>query len=154
MLKVFRAVVEVDVVDGRVGGLLSVPLVDVRADVGFGADVEVGRFVVVVPEAGRLLAAVGLFLAGEVVTFSLAASGLVTGSSPPERSVESTGVAGVCSAGAGSAGVDSVGTGSGGVDSAGPDSASAASATTGSAVALTDSGSAGGATGSSVDAMM
>lgn len=144
MLKVFRAVVEVDVVDGRVGGLLSVPLVDVRADVGFGADVEVGRFVVVVPEAGRLLAAVGLFLAGEVVTFSLAASGLVTGSSPPERSVESTGVAGVCSVGAGSAGVDS----------AGPDSASAASATTGSAVALTDSGSAGGATGSSVDAMM
>lgn len=100
MLKVLRAVV--DVVGGRVGGRFNVPLVKARVEVGLVADdVDVGRFVVVVPEVGRLVVDVGLFLAGEV-KFSFAASGLVTGSSEegmppassPERRVESTGVAG------------------------------------------------------------
>jgi hypothetical protein len=147
VLKVFRAVVDVAVVGARVGGLLNVLLlVEVRADVGF-VDVVAGRFVVVVPAAGRLVDDAGLFLVGEVATFSLATSGLVTGSSPPETSVESTGVAGAGSSG--SAGVCSAGTGSVGACSAGRGSAGA-----GSAAGLFDSGSTGGATGSSAEAMM
>ena len=94
MLKVLRAVVEV--VGGRVGGLLNVVLLLEGRDeaVGFDAeDVEVGRFVLVVRVTVRLVVEVGSFLAGEVATFCLTASGLVTGSSP-EGAAESTGVAG------------------------------------------------------------
>lgn len=94
-----RAVV---VVGGRVGGLFKVvPPIDVREDVvDLGADdMEVGRFVVVEPDSGRLvvdvvLLDVGLFFAGDILVFSFPASGLVMGSSLPERMLDSTGVAG------------------------------------------------------------
>lgn len=148
VLKVLREVV--DVVVGRVGGLFNVLLVEVRdAEVGFVADdMEVGLFVAVVPETGRLVVAeVALFFAGEVATFSLAASGLVIGSSP-EGAVESTGVAGAALSDSGSAGGAastraSVGASAGGTASAGEETASAG------AFAASDGG-----IGSSVDAMM
>lgn len=144
MLKVLRDAVEVVV--GRVGGLFKAPLVVEARDVddGFVAeDMEVGLLVAVVPETGRLVVAeVGLFLAGEVTAFSLATSGLVTGSSPPERRVESTGVAGAALS-------DS--TSAGGAASAGGCTASVGEGAT-SAGACTASD--GGGTGSSVDAMM
>lgn len=101
VLSGFRVVV---VVGGRVGGLFNVPPLAAEGRevdvVGLGApDMELGRFVAGVPETGRLVAVellVGLFLVGEAFTFSLSleTSGLVTGSSLPESTVESTGVAG------------------------------------------------------------
>lgn len=114
-LKGLRTVVVV--VAGRVGGLFRVlPLVAagrvVEVVVLEGPDMEVGRLVVVVPDKGRLVLVVeeGLFLTGEALTFSLSleTSGLVTGSSLPERMVESTGVAGGAISGSTSAGATGV----------------------------------------------
>jgi hypothetical protein len=87
------------VVVGRVGGLFKVPLMLVRGEpvVGFDADDDVGRLVVAVPDTGRLTApgALGLALAGETLAVSLTTSGLdLTTSSPPERTEDSTEVAG------------------------------------------------------------
>jgi len=87
------------VVVGRVGGLFRVLLVLVRVVpvVGFDADDDVGRLVAAVPDTGRLTApgALGLALAGETLGASLTTSGLdLTSSSPPERTEDSTGVAG------------------------------------------------------------
>lgn len=91
-----------EVVVGRVGGLFRVlELVAPRAVEAVVLDAvvdEVGRFVVVVVlEVGRLEAAfaLGSVFAGRAWVFSLEASGLdwLT-SSLPERTVESTGVAG------------------------------------------------------------
>lgn len=96
------AVVPVVAVVGRVGGLFKeVPLVVLRkvdVDVFPVADDEVpGLFVVVVPVVGRLVVVVTeltSFLLGDTTRFSLDASGLDLTSSGPERSTESTGVAG------------------------------------------------------------
>jgi hypothetical protein len=84
---------------GRVGGLLRVLLVLVRVVpvVGFDADDDVGRLVTAVPDVVRFTTpgAPGLTLAGEALEASLTSSGLdLTTSSPPERTVGSTGVAG------------------------------------------------------------
>lgn len=114
-----RGLRTVVVVAGRVGGLFRVlPLVAaervVEVVVLEGPDMEVGRLVVVVvdPDKGRLVLVVeeGLFLTGEALTFSLSleTSGLVTGSSLPERMVESTGVAGGAISGSTSAGATGV----------------------------------------------
>lgn len=115
-----RGLRTVVVVAGRVGGLFRVlPLVAAErvAEVVVleGPDMEVGRLVVVVvvdPDKGRLVLVVeeGLFLTGEALTFSLSleTSGLVTGSSLPERMVESTGVAGGTISGSTSAGATGV----------------------------------------------
>jgi hypothetical protein len=89
----------VAVVVGRVGGLFKVLLVVPRVAVvvGFVADDDVGRLVAVSDETGRFTApgVPGLALVGETLGFSLEASGLdLTTSSPPERAVASTGVAG------------------------------------------------------------
>lgn len=108
-LRGLRVAVEAVVV-GRVGGLLSVPpLVDVRdeAVVVLEADVvEVGRLVVGVdPDKGRLVVPVlvveeAVLVGDDGLTFSLEsslsllASGLVTGSSLPDMTEDSTGVAG------------------------------------------------------------
>lgn len=114
---VLRGLRTVVVVAGRVGGLFRVlPLVAagrvVEVVVLEGPDMEVGRFVVVVPDKGRRVLVVeeGLFLTGEALTFSLSleTSGLVTGSSLPERMVESTGVAGGAISGSTSAGATGV----------------------------------------------
>lgn len=102
--------VAVEVVAGRVGGLLSVPpLVDVREEavVVLEADVvEVGRLVVGVdPDKGLLVVPVlvveeAVLVGDDGLTFSLEsslslpASGLVTGSSLPDITEDSTGVAG------------------------------------------------------------
>lgn len=114
----------VDVVVGRVGGLLRVvPLVVLVVDDGF-VDVDpTGRLVAVVPEVGLLLAVVGLFLTGESPGFSFTASGLDFDSSP-EKTVDSTGVAG------------------------------GASSATGSGAGTGSEGASVGTTGSSVDAMV
>lgn len=108
-LRGLRVAVEAVVVVGRVGGLLSVlPLVDVREEavVVLGVDVvEVGRFVVgVEPDKGRLVVPVlveeAVLVGDDGLTFSLElswslpASGLVTGSSLPDITEDSTGVAG------------------------------------------------------------
>lgn len=133
-----RVELVVEVVEGRVGGRFRVPpLVEVRAVVVLVVlEMELGRFVAVVPDTGRLVAVVDL--AGDALTFSLslAASGLVTGSSLPDRTVESTGVAGGAVSESTSAGA-SVGAG---VSAGG---ASAAGTSAGAAVG----------TGSSVEAM-
>lgn len=87
------------------GGLFNVPPLVVEGRevdvVGLGApDMELGRFVTGAPDTGRLAVVVvlevGLLLVGDALTFSLSleVSGLVTGSSLPESTVESTGVAG------------------------------------------------------------
>lgn len=109
-LRGLRVAVEAVVVVGRVGGLLSVlPLVDVREEavVVLGADVvEVGRFVVGVDsDKGRLVVPVlvveeAVLVGDDGLTFSLElswslpASGLVTESSLPDMTEDSTGVAG------------------------------------------------------------
>jgi hypothetical protein len=62
-----------------------------------GPDIELGRFVVDVPDTGCLdTVDVGLFFTGEALAFSLSfeASGLVSGPSLPDMIVDSTGVAG------------------------------------------------------------
>lgn len=108
-LRGLRVAVEAVVV-GRVGGLLSVPpLVDVREEavVVLEADVvEVGRLVVGVdPDKGRLVVPVlvveeAVLVGDDGLTFSLesslslTASGLVAGSSLPDMTEDSTGVAG------------------------------------------------------------
>lgn len=99
MLKGLRVA---DVIDGRVGGLLSVVegvpfAVEEVAVLDVVVEDEVGRLVVAELDTGRLEAAVVLVvvLAGDAGTFSLAASGLdLPTSSLPESNVESTGVAG------------------------------------------------------------
>lgn len=92
----------VDVVVGRVGGLLSVvPLVVLVVGDDFVVVDPTGRLVVVVPEVGLLVAVVGLCFAGESPSFSFAASGLDFDSSP-EKTVDSTGVAGGASSETGS----------------------------------------------------
>lgn len=105
--------VVVVVVVGRVGGLPSVlpfdPVVRVVDGVDLGPEIELGRFVVVVPDTGRFevdVVDVVVFFAGDALTFSLslAASGLVAGSSLPETAFDSTGVAGGASSASGSAG--------------------------------------------------
>lgn len=102
MLSGFRAA---EVVDGRVGGLLSVleevvpRAVEVVAALGV-VDDEVGRLAAVELEVGRLEVAVVLVavLAGDAGAFSLGTSGLdLPTSSLPESNVESTGVLGVAS---------------------------------------------------------
>lgn len=114
MLSGFRVA---EVVEGRVGGLLSeleevvpraVEVVAVRDVV----DDEVGRLAAVELDVGRLEVAVVpvVVLAGEAGAFSLDSSGLdLPTSSLPESNVESTGVAGGTSSGSASTGV---GTGS------------------------------------------
>lgn len=100
MLKGLRVAVAVPVVVGRVGGLFRVLLEAVpRVVEVVGLDVvedEVGRLAVVELDTGRFDVAPGLvlLLAGEAGTFSLDASGLDLTSSAPDRTVESTGVAG------------------------------------------------------------
>lgn len=87
---------------GRVGGLFRVLLVEVVprvVEVVGLVDVvedEVGRLEAVELDTGRLavVAALVVLFAGEAGTFSFDASGLDLGSSPPDRTVESTGVAG------------------------------------------------------------
>jgi hypothetical protein len=84
------------VVAGRVGGLFSVLVVRVVPVVGFDADEEVGRLVAV-PDIGRFAvpSVPGLALFGEAIGLSLDTSGLdLTISSPPETTLDSTGVAG------------------------------------------------------------
>lgn len=103
VVEVLSGLRAVEVVVGRVGGLLKVlPFVEERAvDVVLEApEIELGRFVVV-EATGRFVVVlvadeVADFFSGEEATFSLSleASGLVTGSSLPDRRVESTGVAG------------------------------------------------------------
>lgn len=87
----------VELVVGRVGGLLKVPPVVVVRNAGFVPAVVVeptGRFVVVELVRGFLVVLEVIdFLAGDA--FSLPASGLVTASdfdSSPERKAASTGV--------------------------------------------------------------
>lgn len=108
-LRVLRVVVE-EVVVGRVGGLFSVlPLVEVRAEAVVlleGEVMEVGRLVVGVdPDRGRLVVVVveveeAVLVGDDGLTFSLEfslslpPSGLVIGSSLPDMTEESTGVAG------------------------------------------------------------
>lgn len=94
------------VVVGRVGGLFRVLLVDVvprvvevvGLDDAVEVEDEVGRLEAVELETGRLAVAVApvLLLAagGEAGMFPLGTSGLDLASSPPDRTVESTGVAG------------------------------------------------------------
>jgi hypothetical protein len=91
------------VVEGRVGGLFSVLLVVPRVAEVVGLDDavvedEVGRLEAVELETGRLAVAAApvplLAGEGEAGMFSLEASGLDLTSSPPDRRVESTGVAG------------------------------------------------------------
>lgn len=94
-LRGFRTV---DVVAGRVGGLLKVlPFTDARVvDVVFGGpDMELGRFVVV-PVGLVAVVDVGRLLTGEALVFSLSleTSGLVSGPSLPDMTVDSIGVAG------------------------------------------------------------
>lgn len=99
MLRGFRVA---EVVDGRVGGLLSeldevVPRAVVVVAVLDVVDEEVGRLAAAVElDVGRLEVAVVpvALLAGDAGTFSLDASGLDLTSSLPESTVESTGVAG------------------------------------------------------------
>jgi len=94
--------VAVVVVVGRVGGLLSVLLDEVvpRVVEAVGLDDvvedDVGRLEAVELETGRLAVAVVpvVLFAGDSGTFSLDASGLDLASSPPDRTVDSTGVAG------------------------------------------------------------
>lgn len=102
VVEVLSGLRAVEVVVGRVGGLLKVlPFVEERAvDVVLEApEIELGRFVVV-EATGRFVVVlvadeVADFFSGEVTfSLSLEASGLVTGSSLPDRRVESTGVAG------------------------------------------------------------
>jgi len=90
-------------VAGRVGGLFSVlPLVFAAVVAGLAAlEADGGRLAAVDPDAGRLapVADSGLFLGDDSSAVSLVASGLdLAGldlaSSPPDRMVESTGVAG------------------------------------------------------------
>jgi hypothetical protein len=107
---------------GRVGGLLSVlPLAAARAvdaAVLDAPEIELGRLAAAVPDTGRFVVVV--VFSGEDLIFSLsvtAASGLVTGSSLPDKMVDSTGVAGGAmsastSAGAGAAAGVGAGTGS------------------------------------------
>lgn len=91
-----------EVVIGRVGGLLSeledvVPRVVEVAVLEVVVEDEVGRFAVVVLDTGRFGVAEvpALALTGVSGLFSLDASGLgLLASSPPESTVESTGVAG------------------------------------------------------------
>lgn len=90
-----------EVVDGRVGGLLSeldevVPRAVVVVAVLDVVDEEVGRLAAVELDVGRLEVAVVpvALLAGDAGTFSLDASGLDLTSSLPESTVDSTGVAG------------------------------------------------------------
>jgi hypothetical protein len=86
-----------DVVDGRVGGLLNVLPVVVVRDAGLVVDVVVdptGRFVDAELESGRLVVLEAVdFFNGEA--FSLPVSGLVTASdldSSPDKRAASTGV--------------------------------------------------------------
>lgn len=89
------------VVVGRVGGLFKVvPLVVLRkvdeAVLPVADDDVPGRFTVELPVVGRLVVVAELtdFLLGDTTWFSLEASGLDLTSSGPDRSTESTGVAG------------------------------------------------------------
>ena len=100
VVDVLRGFRTVEVVAGRVGGLLKVlPFTDAReVDVVFGGpDMELGLFVVV-PETGCLVAVVevGRLFTGEALAFSLSleTSGLVRGPSLPDMTVDSIGVAG------------------------------------------------------------
>lgn len=110
MLKGFRVA---EVVDGRVGGLLSeldevVPRAVVVVAVLDVVDDEVGLLAAVELDVGRLEVAVVpvALLAGDAGVFSFDASGLdLLTSSLPESTVESTGVAGGASSTSASAGV-------------------------------------------------
>lgn len=95
----------VDVIVGRVGGLCNVlPFVVLLVvDDGLAVVDDAGRFVAVVPETGFLVAALGLFFAGESPDLSLTASGLDFGSEP-EKTDDSIGVAGGTSSATTSAG--------------------------------------------------
>lgn len=98
-MEVLRGLRVAVVVVGRVGGLFKVLLVVPRVAVvmGFVVDDDVGRLVAVPDETGRCTApgVPGLVLVGVALELSLEASGLdLTNSSPPERVVDSTGVAG------------------------------------------------------------
>lgn len=99
MLSGFRVA---EVVDGRVGGLLSVleevvPRAVEAVAVLEVVDEEVGRLVAAELDVGRLEVAAALVavLAGDAGAFSLGTSGLdLPISSLPESNIESTGVAG------------------------------------------------------------
>lgn len=89
------------VVVGRVGGLFNVLLVLVRvleATPGLVAvEDEIGRLAVVVPATGRFVVVevAVLVFGGDTGVFSFEASGLdLVVSSPPDITVDSTGVAG------------------------------------------------------------